>query len=116
VDRARSGEGPTLIEAKTYRMKGHAEHDAQTYVEKDELEEWRQKDPVARFERHLAAAGILPERDRQVLVAELNRRLDEDVAFAEASPFPDPELALLGVYADEEITRRSMRDVFTGGW
>src|SRR4029077_15273236 len=57
VDRARSGEGPTLIEAMTYRMKGHAEHDAQAYVPKEDLDEWRRRDPLERYARVLVEAG-----------------------------------------------------------
>ena len=68
VDRARSGGGPTLIEAMTYRMKGHAEHDAQAYVPKAELEEWRAKDPIERYStgarRDRRRLGRRPRGDR----------------------------------------------------
>src|SRR5215831_14444281 len=57
VDRARAGDGPTLIESLTYRMKGHAEHDAQAYVPKEELEEWRARDPLERYTRVLIESG-----------------------------------------------------------
>ena len=62
VDRARSGGGPTLVEAMTYRMKGHAEHDAQAYVPKEELEEWTPKDPIERYARVLVESGAATGR------------------------------------------------------
>lgn len=114
VDRARAGGGPTLLECKTYRMKGHAEHDAQAYVDKAELEEWRARDPIARFERHLEESGALDAAGRAAVVAELQARLDEDVAFAESSPFPERELAFQAVYADETITARGRAGVYVG--
>lgn len=115
VDRARAGEGPTLLECKTYRMKGHAEHDAQAYVDPEELVEWAERDPVARLERALEASGVLPAPARLTLHEELRRQLDEDVVFAESSPFPDPELAYHGVYADDGPLSRQRRDSFVGG-
>ncbi|MBL8115459.1 MAG: thiamine pyrophosphate-dependent dehydrogenase E1 component subunit alpha [Acidobacteria bacterium] len=115
VDRARAGGGPTLIEAKTYRLKGHAEHDPQAYVDKAELEEWRQRDPLPRLERFLEAAGVLDEGGRARILAGVQDEVDTDIAFAEASPFPDPALALEGVYADAELTRRLHEGVFVGG-
>ncbi len=114
VQRARAGLGPTLVECKTYRMKGHAEHDAQAYVDKAELEEWRQRDPIARFERDLEAAGVLGVSERLGIHASLQQMLDADVAFAETSPQPDPQLAFHGVYADDSIVARGRAGVFTG--
>jgi TPP-dependent pyruvate/acetoin dehydrogenase alpha subunit len=115
VERARSGEGPSLIECKTYRMKGHAEHDAQAYVSRDDLALWKARDPVARCERALELSSTMSERERRRIHDELQAMLDEDVAFAESSPFPDPALATRGVYADESIGERGRHDVFTGG-
>jgi pyruvate dehydrogenase E1 component alpha subunit/2-oxoisovalerate dehydrogenase E1 component alpha subunit len=114
VDRARAGLGPTLVECKTYRMKGHAEHDAQSYVDKAELEVWRQRDPIMRYERALEVSGVLPEDERRAIQDEIKETVDADVAFAEASPFPDPSLAFRGVYADDGIVERGRRGVFTG--
>jgi pyruvate dehydrogenase E1 component alpha subunit/2-oxoisovalerate dehydrogenase E1 component alpha subunit len=115
VERARGGEGPTLIECKTYRMNGHAEHDAQAYVDKDDLGLWKSRDPIARCERVLELSGVMPERERRGIHDELQAMLDEDVAFAESSPFPDPAVAFHGVYADESILERRRSGVFTGG-
>jgi pyruvate dehydrogenase E1 component alpha subunit/2-oxoisovalerate dehydrogenase E1 component alpha subunit len=116
VDRARAGEGPTLLECKTYRLKGHAEHDAQSYVSKEELLEWEARDPLPRHERTLEQLGLLGPEERAALRAEIERRLDEDLAWAEASPLPEPHWAFHGVYADASSTARPSRtDDFTGG-
>jgi len=99
VDRARAGAGPTLLECKTYRMKGHAEHDAQAYVDPKELAEWRAQDPLARLARVLSETGVMPAADFRTAHEEIERDLDADVAWAEASPFPDPADAITGVFA-----------------
>ncbi len=99
VERARSGGGPTLIEAKTFRMKGHAEHDDAGYVPREQLEEWRAKDPIDRFERHLLGTGLATEEELRAIVARIDAQLNEEVDFALASPMPPPERALEGVYA-----------------
>lgn len=99
VDRARAGGGVTLIEAQTYRMKGHAEHDAQEYVDKNELAEWRQRDPLDRYARALLAGGAASSEDLQRIDAEVAALCDEELRAAEASPFPRPESALDGVYS-----------------
>ncbi len=100
VDRARSGGGVTLIELITYRRKGHAEHDNQSYVPPGEIEQWAsENDPIDRYVKALLGEGF----DRAALDAidarvkeEIDRATDE----AEASPMPDPTDALAGVYAD----------------
>jgi TPP-dependent pyruvate/acetoin dehydrogenase alpha subunit len=99
VDRARAGGGPTLIEALTYRMKGHAEHDAQAYVPKAELEEWRQRDPLERYVRTLTQTGVATAEDLVAIDRTISDEVDRDVAFAENSPLPSPEVALQNVYA-----------------
>ena len=115
VDRARAGGGPTLLECKTYRMKGHAEHDAQAYIDAKELAAWRARDPLARLESALEASGAMPAGERRRVHDQVESELDADVAFAEASPFPDPALAFRGVYADESILESGRKGVFTGG-
>lgn len=101
VDRARNGEGVTLLEVVTFRMKGHAEHDDQSYVPKEMIEEWAQKDPLQRFEREVLSAGAMADDDfRQIeerIKSELSAARDE----AEASPMPLPEEAQYGVYAGD---------------
>jgi len=113
VDRARAGLGPSLVECKTYRMKGHAEHDAQAYVDESELDEWRRRDPILRYERRLDEEGVLSEFERHQIARDVAAELDHDLALAEAAPAPDPATLRLGVYADDTIVNR--RDVYTGG-
>jgi TPP-dependent pyruvate/acetoin dehydrogenase alpha subunit len=98
VERARSGGGPTLIEAKTFRMKGHAEHDDAGYVPKHQFEEWKLKDPIERFERHLLGNDLATEDDLKAITAKIDAQLNEEVDFALASPMPPPERAFEGVY------------------
>lgn len=100
VDRARSGEGPTLIEAKTFRRKGHAQHDPAKYVPEWMLKEWEAKDPIARFERVLAEKKFWAEKDKQGILARIDRELKVELEAAEASPLPPAERAAEGVYCD----------------
>ena len=103
IERARAGRGPTLIEADTMRMRGHAEHDDMKYVPKEMVEDWTRKDPIARYERHLVSRGIAAQAELDQVVARIDAQLTEDVAFAEASPFPAPETQTQGVYGDREV-------------
>ena len=99
AERARSGGGMSLIEVVTYRMKGHAQHDAQTYVPEEELEEWRRRDPIDRYVDRLRNEGKATDEE----LAEIDRRieveLDEAVETALEAPRPEPEQSLAGVYA-----------------
>lgn len=99
VDRARSGGGPTLIEAVTYRMKGHAEHDAQAYVPKEELEAWRRKDPIERYATVLTETGLATPAELAAIDQAITAEVDREVEVAEKSPLPSPEVALQNVYA-----------------
>ena len=100
VERARAGSGPTLIEAKTFRMKGHAEHDDAGYVPKEHFEEWKAKDPIDRFERYLLSNGLAKEDELREIVARIDEELNREVDLALASPFPPAERAFEGVYAE----------------
>jgi TPP-dependent pyruvate/acetoin dehydrogenase alpha subunit len=100
VDRARAGGGPTLIESLTYRMKGHAEHDAQAYVPKTELEEWRAKDPIQRYSRVLVETGVAQAGELEAIDRAISEEVDREVEAAEKAPLPTPDAALRGVYAD----------------
>jgi len=100
VDRARAGGGPSLVEAKTFRMKGHAEHDDAGYVPKELFEEWKAKDPIDRFERHLLSGGLATEEELRRIAAEIDEELNREVDAALASPMPPPERAFEGVYAE----------------
>ncbi len=98
VKRARNGEGPTLIECKTYRIRGHFEGDPCEYRTDDELEEWKLKDPVVNFEKKLLDMGILDQEKVDDIRQGIKTDLAEAVQFAEESPFPDPEEIADDVY------------------
>lgn len=100
IARARAGGGPTLLEAVTMRMHGHAEHDSADYVPSEMREEWAQKDPVALYEKRLIEAGIISE-DEATKVREDARQWAIDARkVALAAPMPDPGSIEEGVYAD----------------
>ncbi len=100
-ERARRGEGPTLIEAKMMRMKGHAIHDAAEYVPKPLLEYWKKRDPIMRFEDYLVRAKKwLTAEENEKLVAGVDAELEADREFALASPMPGAESAAGGAYCE----------------
>src|SRR5690349_1787300 len=99
-ERARHGEGPTMIEAKMMRMKGHAIHDAAQYVPKPLFEYWQKRDPIARFEEFLLRKKWLSVEQNQELIADVERELEADREFAVNSPMPEGETAPGGVYCD----------------
>ena len=100
-ERARSGQGPTLIEAKMMRMKGHAIHDAAEYVPRPLFEYWKKRDCIARFENYLVnTKKWLTAEEHRKLVDDVDRELEADREFAVASPMPEPESAAGGVYCD----------------
>jgi TPP-dependent pyruvate/acetoin dehydrogenase alpha subunit len=100
-ERARRGEGPTLIEAKMMRMKGHAIHDAAEYVPKPLFEYWKKRDPIARFENYLVRVKkwLTPDENAK-LIAGVDAELEADREFAVASPMPAPETAAVGAFCD----------------
>jgi TPP-dependent pyruvate/acetoin dehydrogenase alpha subunit len=99
-ERARRGEGPTLIEAKMMRMKGHAIHDAAQYVPRPLFEFWQKRDPIARLESYLLQKKWLTREQNQELIASVEAQLEADREFAVASPMPDPQTAVGGVFCD----------------
>lgn len=100
VQHARQGGGVTLIELLTYRRKGHAEHDNQSYVSTEELAEWAANDPIDRYIRRLTESGWATPAELAVQDARVNREIDAAVALCEDEPFPEPLTALDFVYAD----------------
>ena len=100
AERARAGLGPTFIEGKTYRQRGHYEGDPMVYRTQEEMEYWKARDPVVLFRRRLLEAGIFDERTLENIRQEVLHQLDEAVAFAKSAPIPQPDEALLGVYGD----------------
>ncbi|HZS97183.1 MAG TPA: thiamine pyrophosphate-dependent dehydrogenase E1 component subunit alpha [Terriglobales bacterium] len=102
-ERARRGEGPTLIEAKMMRMKGHAIHDAAEYVPKPLFEYWKKRDPIARFENYLLnVKKWLSRTENEKLIADVDAQLEADREFAVASPMPEPESAVGRPYCSPE--------------
>ena len=98
VEHARAGNGPVLIEAKTMRMLGHAQHDAAEYVPKAMLESWKQRDPLDQFEKLLTGKKLWDAKIKKEIDARIAREIRADVEFAENSPAPPPESAEEGVY------------------
>jgi TPP-dependent pyruvate/acetoin dehydrogenase alpha subunit len=102
VDRARRGEGPTLIEAKMMRMKGHAIHDAASYVPRPMFEFWKKRDPIARFENYLVKEKTwLTLKENQALIAEVEEIIEAEREIAVNSPMPTPESAEGGVFCED---------------
>jgi acetoin:2,6-dichlorophenolindophenol oxidoreductase subunit alpha len=100
AERARSGEGPTFIEAKTYRQRGHYEGDPMVYRTEEEMEAWKARDPIPSFRGRLLQSGTIDEAELEETIGSVVKLLDEAVDFAAASPKADPSGALEGVYAD----------------
>ncbi|UCE16991.1 MAG: pyruvate dehydrogenase (acetyl-transferring) E1 component subunit alpha [Candidatus Bathyarchaeota archaeon] len=98
VERARSGKGPTLIECKTYRHKGHSRFDPATYRPKEEVEEWMKRDPITRFRARLLEMKTLTEEEADKIEQDVAAAVEDAVKFAVESPFPAPEEALEHVY------------------
>ena len=90
TDRARAGEGPTLIEAKTYRTRGHSRSDRNRYRSREEIEAWRARDPIALFEAEIVGLGLLSAEAVAGIAAEVQTEMAEAVAAASASPWPSP--------------------------
>jgi pyruvate dehydrogenase E1 component alpha subunit len=99
VERARSGQGPTLIEAKTYRWRGHSKSDRNLYRTQEEIAEWKARDPIPRYRNQLIAAGLLDESGAESIRAAAHAAIAEAVVFAENSPEPDPAALEDEVYA-----------------
>jgi pyruvate dehydrogenase E1 component alpha subunit/2-oxoisovalerate dehydrogenase E1 component alpha subunit len=101
---ARRGGGAVLIEAKTYRRKGHAEHDDQRYVPKGEIEWWeKHNDPIDRCERFLLENNVATKEKLEEITADVLREIEEDCTWAESSPMPEPEQAAYQVFDNEVV-------------
>jgi pyruvate dehydrogenase E1 component alpha subunit len=99
VERARKGEGPTLIECKTYRHKGHSRIDPARYRPNEEVEEWLRRDPIKRFKERLLQTNVSTEAETALVEKQALARVEEAVKFAMESPYPVPKEALEDVYA-----------------
>jgi hypothetical protein len=98
VDRARAGEGPILIEAKSFRRMGHAQHDPAEYVPKEMRAYWEARDPIALYEKFLATEKILDAKEKKEIEDKIEALLQKERDFAENSPMPPAEFAAEGVY------------------
>jgi pyruvate dehydrogenase E1 component alpha subunit len=97
---ARSGKGPYFLEAITYRFRGHSMGDPERYRRPEEIEEWRRKDPIGRFQKHLLDERTAEQGEFEKIEAEVEAQVAEAVAFAEASPLPPPEALFEDVYVN----------------
>ncbi len=102
VSRARAGEGPTFLENKTYRLKGHFEGDPQKYRTVDEIESWQERDPIERFARVMAEKKYLTSKLANQILEAVRTDLAEAVTFAQNSPFPAPQDALNDLYSSTQ--------------
>jgi pyruvate dehydrogenase E1 component alpha subunit/2-oxoisovalerate dehydrogenase E1 component alpha subunit len=101
VERARNGEGVTLLEVKTFRLKGHAEHDNQAYVAPALIEEWSARDPLPRFEKVLLELGVAAQADFEAIQARVRQEVDAATDEAERSPMPAGDEAVKGLFAGD---------------
>lgn len=99
VNRARHGEGPTLIECRTYRHKGHSRFDPANYRPKEEVKEWLKNDPIRRFKAKLHEMGLITEQETEKIKQEVISTVEDAVKFAIKSVYPAPEEALKNLYA-----------------
>ena len=103
VDRARRGEGPTLLEARTYRIRGHFEGDPELYRDEEERRALHELDPIPPFRARLLDEGVVSESDLGAIQQEIGGAIDEAVEYARTSPWPDPAELQRYVYADGAI-------------
>ncbi len=100
LERARRGDGPSIIEARTMRVGGHSDADSSWYVPEGEIESWEKRDPILRYESRLEAAGLLTDADRVETEDRVRVILAKELEIALSSPEPDGKSALEGVYGD----------------
>lgn len=100
AERARAGEGPTLLEFRTYRYKGHSMSDPQKYRSKEEVEQYKRRDPIEVVKSHILTNKFATEAALEAIDAKVVQQVEESVKFAEESAFPDPAEALTDVYAE----------------
>ncbi|HHV68313.1 MAG TPA: pyruvate dehydrogenase (acetyl-transferring) E1 component subunit alpha, partial [Ochrobactrum intermedium] len=102
TERARRGDGPTLIENKTYRIRGHSKSDRNRYRTKEEIEHWQNdRDPIAHFEADLKAYGFINDAEIEAIRAEVEKEIAEAIEFARNSPAPDLTNLTRDVYTDD---------------
>jgi pyruvate dehydrogenase E1 component alpha subunit len=102
VNRARQGDGPTLIEIKTYRYKGHSISDPQKYRTKEEVEEYKQKDPIEQVLKTIREKRYATDEEINAINERVNNQVEESVKFAEESPWPDDSEVYKDIYVDPD--------------
>ena len=105
VERARKGEGPSLIEAQTYRWYGHSHSDPRAYRTREEEAEWKQRDPITVLKKNMGAVGMLDESEFEALDQATKEKLDTAMTYSEASPEPSPDDVYTDVYAPFNFTQ-----------
>ncbi|NUB91703.1 thiamine pyrophosphate-dependent dehydrogenase E1 component subunit alpha [Haloterrigena sp. SYSU A121-1] len=115
--RARSGDGPTIVEAETYRYRGHYEGDEQPYRDEDEIEKWKEQDPIDRFSDLLIDRGELTEEELEEMRSEIEAEIEEAIEYAQDAPLPDPSEAYEDMFAEmpPEIERFASQARADGG-
>ena len=103
VEKARKDGGPSLIVAETYRWKGHSKSDAKVYRTKKEEKAWKERDPIAQFEKELKEQELLDDKKIEAIKKEVDKKIEAAVKFAQESPFPDKEDIYDDVYVDGEV-------------
>jgi 2-oxoisovalerate dehydrogenase E1 component len=104
AERARRGEGPTLIEAKTYRWYGHSHSDPRAYRTREEEAEWKERDPISVLKENMQTVGMLSEAEFETLDQAVKAKLQQAMAYSEASPEPSPDELYTDVYAPSKFT------------
>lgn len=102
AERARKGDGPTFLEFKTYRFRGHSMSDPQKYRTKEEVAEWKQRDPIELIKDRILSQKIATEEELAAIDAKIKVQVDESVTFAEESPWPKPEEAFEDIYVQQD--------------
>ena len=102
AERARKGEGPSFLEFKTYRYRGHSMSDPQKYRTKEEVAEWKLRDPIELIKDRMLTQKIATEEELEAIDARVKKQVDEAVKFAEESPWPKPEEAFEDIYVQED--------------
>ncbi|OIN60303.1 pyruvate dehydrogenase (acetyl-transferring) E1 component subunit alpha [Arsenicibacter rosenii] len=102
ADRARAGEGPTFLEMRTYRFRGHSMSDPQKYRTKEEVEQYKQRDPIEQVRATILERNLATEEDLAAIDKKIKAIVEESVKFAEESPYPSPDEAFKDVYVDKD--------------
>ncbi len=101
IERARIEKKPTLIEARTYRLKGHFVGDPEKYRDREEVEKWWKNEPIGRLEKYMIENGILTEEEKERIYTSAIEKVNEAVKYAQQSPFPEPQEALSDLFVDD---------------